>query len=609
MIAKMLKYSFLVFHEEYITFLEDIRELGVVHVISRQKDISGDILDKYTLVKEIQNVIRALEKREVDSAGLEKPSEECRGRSAFDCVVSLFEEREHLQTQLSQLNREINQVKPWGNFSPEVIKKLKEQNINLKFFSVASRKFPDEWLQKYPVEVISQVGGITYFVMVVRGNEELPVIDAEEIRPPEKPLSQLQSEFADVEKERSRAEREIDAHAANSIDAIKRYLSEVKDDISYDNTIENTAKEAEGKVMLLEGWVPEERQEELDKYLERMDVLYLVDKPGNEDKIPVLLKNKKFSKDFEMLGELYSLPKYQELDMTPFFAPFYMLFFGFCLGDAGYGVLMAVIALIMKKRVKKQLKGVMNLIFYLGLSTILFGIIGGTLFGIPLYETGLPFYSTLAQKFSKQGTDINQLLFYLALVFGGLQILFGMVLKAINEVRQFGWGFAVGTFGWLTLLFGSIGIYSYSLVSGKPLSELNLPFYVLLSVSGIMILLLNRIGRNVFMNVGVGLWTTYNMITGILGDLLSYIRLFALGISSAIMGFVFNSLALEMSGSVPVLNIIIMIIILVIGHSINIFMSGLGAFVHPLRLTFVEFYKNAGFTGGGKQYNPFRKIT
>jgi F0F1-type ATP synthase membrane subunit c/vacuolar-type H+-ATPase subunit K len=104
------------------------------------------------------------------------------------------------------------------------------------------------------------------------------------------------------------------------------------------------------------------------------------------------------------------------------------------------------------------------------------------------------------------------------------------------------------------------------------------------------------------MNVGIGIWNTYNMATGILGDLLSYIRLFALGIASAIMGFVFNSLAVEMSGSIPVLSAIIMVIILVIGHSINLFMSGLGAFVHPLRLTFVEFYKNAGYTGGGKKY-------
>jgi V/A-type H+-transporting ATPase subunit I len=141
------------------------------------------------------------------------------------------------------------------------------------------------------------------------------------------------------------------------------------------------------------------------------------------------------------------------------------------------------------------------------------------------------------------------------------------------------------------------------------MEQLNSPLYVLLGISGLLILPLNNLGRNVFMNVGVGLWNTYNMVTGILGDLLSYIRLFALGISSAIMGFVFNSLAVEMSGSIPVLNVIIMVIILVIGHSINIFMSGLGAFVHPLRLTFVEFYKNAGFSGGGKKYEPFRKLT
>jgi V/A-type H+-transporting ATPase subunit I len=97
------------------------------------------------------------------------------------------------------------------------------------------------------------------------------------------------------------------------------------------------------------------------------------------------------------------------------------------------------------------------------------------------------------------------------------------------------------------------------------------------------------------------------MVTGVLGDLLSYIRLFALGISSAILGFVFNSLALSVGTSF--FGIIAMVIILVVGHGINIFMSGLGSFVHPMRLTFVEFYKNAGFSGGGKKYQPFRKLT
>ncbi len=286
-----------------------------------------------------------------------------------------------------------------------------------------------------------------------------------------------------------------------------------------------------------------------------------------------------------------------------------MLFFGFCLGDAGYGVLMAVAALFMRRKVKKELKQIMGLIFYLGVSTFFFGVISGVLFGIPLYETGLPVYSDLAARFAQHGTDINMLLFYLSLVLGGIQILFGMFIKAINETRQFGWKHAVGTLGWIVLLTGGISIYLISEFAGIPLENLNPAIYTLLVVSGLMILFLNNLKRNILMNFGLGLWNTYNMVTGILGDLLSYIRLFALGISSAILGFVFNSLALEMSGNVPVLSILIMVVILVIGHSINLFMSGLGAFVHPMRLTFVEFYKNAGFAGGGKQYNPFKKLT
>jgi len=92
-----------------------------------------------------------------------------------------------------------------------------------------------------------------------------------------------------------------------------------------------------------------------------------------------------------------------------------------------------------------------------------------------------------------------------------------------------------------------------------------------------------------------------------LGDLLSYIRLFALGISSGVMGFVFNDLAFKLSGDIPVVSTLIMLVIMVFGHGMNIFMAGLGAFVHPMRLTFVEFYKNAGFEGGGKKYNPFKQ--
>lgn len=295
------------------------------------------------------------------------------------------------------------------------------------------------------------------------------------------------------------------------------------------------------------------------------------------------------------------------MDLTPFFAPFYALFFGFCLGDVGYGLLLLIAAIVLRPKVQKEIKPVTNLVAYLGTATILFGLIGGTFFGIDLYETDLPVYSSVQEYLQGKDTNINNFLFYLSILIGGVQIIFGLFIKAVNETIQFGWKVAMGTYGWIWLILGLISVYLAGEYTDISTEILGVVQNVVLISAGLMILLLNNLKRKIYINLGVGLWDSYNMVTGLLGDLLSYIRLFALGISSAILGYVFNSLAVSMSGDIPVLSLIIMIIILVIGHAINLFMSGLGSFVHPMRLTFVEFYKNAGFTGGGKQYHPFRK--
>ena len=605
MIVPMHKFSFLVFHQDYSDFLEKVQEIGVIHLIEKQDEVSDEILEKYDLISNIQSVVKQLNKREVEA---KKPPKDLDGQQAFEEVSALYQKLEEKYQQLTLLQKEISHVKPWGEFSKKTLEKLAGQGLHVKFFTSPTSRFNEDWKEQYPVEVIGHHAGQVYFILVQQGDEE-PEIDADEIRAPETSVSELIHYEKELKKELEEINRKLDEHAAKSIEAVKKYGYQVKESVDYQKVVENTDKQADEKVMLLEGWVPDEKKEELIAYLETNNILYVAQKAVQEDKAPILLKNKKFAEKFEMLGDLYSLPKYNELDLTPFFAPFYMLFFGFCLGDAGYGILMGIAALLMKKKVRKEMKQIMGLIFYLGVSTFAFGIISGVFFGIPLYETSLPVYKDLAARFEQQGTDINMLLFYLSLILGGIQILFGLVLKAINETRQFGWKHAVGTAGWIVLITGGLALYAISELAEIPFAALNPALYTLLGVSGVMILLLNNMNRNVLMNFGIGLWNTYNMVTGILGDLLSYIRLFALGISSAILGFVFNSLAVEMSGNIPVVSVLVMIVILVVGHGINLFMSGLGAFVHPMRLTFVEFYKNAGFSGGGKQYNPFKKIT
>ena len=129
-----------------------------------------------------------------------------------------------------------------------------------------------------------------------------------------------------------------------------------------------------------------------------------------------------------------------------------------------------------------------------------------------------------------------------------------------------------------------------------------------LFIAPIVIVFMNSPGKGVLMNFGSALWGTYNMATGLLGDTLSYIRLFALGLTGSILGGVFNTLAFDLTASLPVVaRFIAVLLILLIGHAINFGLCMIGAFVHPMRLTFVEFYKNASFEGGGKKYSPFRR--
>ena len=156
-------------------------------------------------------------------------------------------------------------------------------------------------------------------------------------------------------------------------------------------------------------------------------------------------------------------------------------------------------------------------------------------------------------------------------------------------------------------IIGCGGVYGMQKLGVLSQQTATVGYYITGGLAFLGIFILNDIKRNILINIGAGLWDTYNMLTGLLGDVLSYVRLFALGISGAVLGLVFNDLAMKMSPDIPVVGFLVSAIILLFGHGMNIFMAGLGSFVHPLRLTFVEFYKNAGFEGGGKKYNPFRK--
>jgi V/A-type H+-transporting ATPase subunit I len=275
----------------------------------------------------------------------------------------------------------------------------------------------------------------------------------------------------------------------------------------------------------------------------------------------------------------------------------------------GYGLVISIAALAVILSGKlKGMRGYVNLALTLGLSTIVCGSLTGSFFGFSVYDCGLPFVEwwrdnlSLAYVDPETGVqnDTNSTLFNLSFILGGIQIAFAMILKMVNQTIQLGFKYALSTVGWLILLLSAVVMFFMPSVNVTLL-------YILMGIGAVGIFLLNSPGKNIFMNIGLGLWDTYNMATGLLGDMLSYMRLFALGLSGGVLAMVFNQLAIGMSPDVPVVGTIVTVLIFVVGHCINMFMNVLGAFVHPIRLTFVEFFKNAGYEGGGTAYRPFKK--
>ncbi len=366
---------------------------------------------------------------------------------------------------------------------------------------------------------------------------------------------------------------------------------------------------ADGSLLILEGWAETETSARVDALLEEYpNVIYLKSDPTPEDDTPVKLKNGWFARVFEMVGDMYARPKYGTIDLTPFFAPFYMLFFGICLNDAGYGLVLLAMGLYLlwKNREPGMMRRAAWFATLCASATILFGGFCGSFFGMNLaeYFPSVPFF------------DFQGKFFSIALAIGMVQILFGMAINVWGITRAFGFKYAFGALGWLIVLLAG------SIAAGLPMlnpdwvipgfTASSPAFYAVIGLGMAMMLLLNTPGKflNPLVNVGSGLWNLYNNITGLLSDVLSYIRLFAIGLSGGVLALVFNSLA---DGFVPegaglVTRILIMLPILLIGHGINLFMSTISSFVHPMRLTFVEFYKNAGFEMASRSFEPLRKM-
>lgn len=615
MIEKMRKFSFFIFEPEYSSFLRQLKALGVVHIknntdpqeIERIKAINEEIED-ITRLKSRLSTIKSnypLEKGQspdsIPHDGVEQSM--LLDYPAYLRAISETDDRiRDLQKELTHHQQQYRELEAWGDFDPALIAKLTSAGYSIQFWTVLKSQYNPEWEELYDLEVITTAGRSVYFITVTKDGISPDLEYAEKINLPKSSLSELQVAM-NTTKALLKSEQDMLAYLAFHTYILDQKEVELKNEYNLDNAYYQGNRLYDDKLVILEGWVPEPKAEALEHSLDELDIAYTELAFSDTEDVPIQLTNNRFTRAFEPLVKMFSLPNYNEFDPTPFIAPFFMLFFGICFGDAGYGILLLIAATIFKGKVKPDLKPTVELVQYLGLAGIVIGFFSGSFFGIELVK--VPFLASIKEFF----IDSNNMM-VISLALGLIQIIFAKYVAAFKKKTQSGLSASLSSFAWPTL------IVMVLLLVGLPMINISLPTwaeYILWGISGacvLIALLWNSPGKNIFLNIGSGLWETYNVASGLLGDTLSYIRLFAIGLTGAILGQVFNSLAMQVTTGVEwYIAFPVGLIILLIGHTINFGLTMISALVHPIRLTYVEYFNNAEYEGGGKPYNPLKQLS
>ena len=610
MITKMTKYSFVLLTGEKEGFLEQLQELGVVDISRSVKPIDSDSSVMFHKAERARKTLEFLESidysKDADAEAIAKATVNIEG-DPVDFIEECRAKLTELHAALAHAEKQLQATLPWGEYDKKALDGLKDLGYAIRYYAVDAKKFDESWGELYPLQVVENNGKKVWFVTVAPKGEaySFPV---QEVAAPEITSAEAASDIARIKTEITDCKAGL-LNAKDYIPAIKEACN--SDLVELDRYLAKEAGEgaAEDMITVFTGFAPVENDAELVEAFDKMGVLYIKEDAAQEDNPPIKLRNNWFTRQFECFTEMYGMPVYSEFDPTPILAPFYLLFFAMCLGDAGYGIVLLLFGLMLNKGWLKvgMFDGLGNIIALLGAGTMVVGTVLGTFFGIGMHDASwVPEWMKslmIVGDVDVPGVGVLNIQMLLAMGIGIFHICVAMTVKAICYTKRFGWKENIATWGWLILIVG--GVLTGLLALGKLLSPEAIKWALIIigAVSALAIYIFNTPGRNPLINVGAGLWDTYNMATGILGDVLSYLRLFALGLAGGMLGQAFNNLALSVKGD-AVMTWVPFVLILIVGHVINILLSSLGAFVHPMRLTFMEYFKNAGYEGKGSSYNP-----
>jgi V/A-type H+/Na+-transporting ATPase subunit I len=573
------------YHDEA---LQQLRKLGVMH-IQDVKPVSAD--DLQHLVTDIDNTDRVLRIFETDTEIEQRSNDE--PLNIVNKTLSLISQKESITRELGEYQVMADWFKRWGDISNSSIQALRNAGLFVRLY-LTDKNGIAQIPEDKQVFVGGNVNGIVYLALVSQSEDDKLEL-REELAPKIEP-GEVRSKISELENNYKGVSDQLTAMASYR-DMLTAYRLKQEKALEFSRV--KSGMGDLGDISYLEGYCPHDVTASLKQVADEHKWGYIIDDPDDPGQVPTLIRNSKFANMISPLFKIMNtLPGYEEQDVSFVFLAFFSIFFAIIIGDGGYGLVFLVLSIFMKIKFKKKNSEVVNLMFLLSGTTLVWGLITGTWFGSKTIA-GLPFLKPfIIGKLDSFGEESEAFVMLLSFIIGVVHLSVAHLMAAAKKRNMT----SFAEFGWVSVLCGIFFLANNLVLSRE------MPGYAwnLIWVGLGVILLFGNFQKNILMGI---LLTLPNLILGVIGafgDIVSYIRLFAVGFAGFIVATSFNSMAIG-NGIDSVASGIVAAIIIFAAHALNITLCCMSVLVHGVRLNMLEFSGHVGVQWAGKPYEPFKE--
>ncbi len=590
MIVKMKKITILLLENQRESALIKLRQLGVLHL----KQINPPVAENLQQLElKMENLNRAL--RVLDAGSEKQPASTTLSEDAMvEQVNALLLQQDGLQREYAALAEIKAWFDRWGRISWQTIRQLKEKGVFVRHY-IADKNSVKAISADQIIQVVKEENNAVYLVLFAQSAEEK--LELKEDAMPEVELSELENRMQQLKQNIQQVAGQIDGFVGfRSQLAVYRSALEKRLELCRHQYSMGIA----GPIAYLQGYAPADNSGDIAQLADREGWGYIIEEPDEPNEVPTLLRNPKWLRIIDPLFKFMgTLPGYHEQDVSLVFLAFFSVFYAIIIGDGGYGLIFLLLTIWASRKFKSGSQEFFNLMFLVSFTTIIWGAITGTWFGMEKIAQ-LPFLKIfIIEDIYSFNPNSNSAVMQLSFILGVLHLSIGHLLSAFKKMNSVT---ALADVGWVLVLWAVFWVAN-NVVLNKELSSLTQP----LMISGsILILLFANFQKNIIKGILITLGNLPLSVIGSFSDIVSYVRLFAVGLASVIIATTFNNMAIG-SGIHSVVSGIIAALILFIGHAINLVLSSMSVLVHGVRLNMLEFSGHAGIQWTGQPYRPFKE--